>query len=179
MLRYALAALSTLYALPSLSPVTADFCGPDGICGGVGAPCNTNNYNDYADYRCDASNYCAGTFTQDGPTTGVCEPSGPSGSSAAVAGLVACSSDATCTATIGPGVHCAPDGYCGDTGAVCSSNIVCFDACGSDGICGGAGALCDSDNNDDYTGYKCTYGCGCTSHVSALLYQIVDDLSRV
>ncbi|KZO93535.1 hypothetical protein CALVIDRAFT_251172 [Calocera viscosa TUFC12733] len=81
---------------------------------------------------------------------------------AAAAGLVACSNDATCTAAFESGVHCAPDGYCADSGAACSSNAFCFDSCGSDGICGGVGALCDTDNNDDYIGYKCDAGNTCT-----------------
>ncbi|KZO93534.1 hypothetical protein CALVIDRAFT_251165 [Calocera viscosa TUFC12733] len=166
-----------------------DLCGPDGICGGVGAACDTNDQNDYQGYKCAASSrcpslfsspdaltpdppfsppdFCTGTFTKDFSATGVCEPSGPSGSSAAAAGLTACSSDATCVTAFQPGVYCAPDGYCGDTGAACSADVDCWDICGSNGVCGGAGAECDTADNDDYTGYKCAYGCRRTSHFSS------------
>ncbi|KZO93533.1 hypothetical protein CALVIDRAFT_556975 [Calocera viscosa TUFC12733] len=102
------------------------FCGQDGICGGVGAQCNTNDPNDYAGYKCFESNTCTGTFTKDITLTGICEPSGPSGSSAAAAGLTACSSDATCVTAFQAGVYCAPDGYCGDTGAACSADVDCW-----------------------------------------------------
>ncbi|KZO93531.1 hypothetical protein CALVIDRAFT_251095 [Calocera viscosa TUFC12733] len=149
----------------SLTNQCYDDCGTDGICGGVGAACDTNDHDDYTGFKCNIGNTCTGTFTKDKtPNTGVCEPSGPSGSSAAAAGLVACSSDATCLAEFGSdsGVHCAPDGYCGDSGAACPTSASCADACGSDGICGGAGAICNTYNNDDYTGYKCAYGYTCT-----------------
>ncbi|KZO93537.1 hypothetical protein CALVIDRAFT_251209 [Calocera viscosa TUFC12733] len=146
----------------SASTYCWDTCGSDGICGGVGAPCDTNDHDDYKGYKCDASNSCTGTFTQDGTNNGVCEPSGSSGSGAAAAGLVPCSTDATCTARFETGVHCAPDGYCGDAGAACSASTYCWDACGSDGICGGTGAECDTTDNDDYIGFKCAYGYTCT-----------------
>ncbi|KZT52422.1 hypothetical protein CALCODRAFT_502368 [Calocera cornea HHB12733] len=39
---------------------------------------------------------------------------------------------------------CAPDLFCGDNGAICTSDSQCYDNCGSDGICGGPGASCSS-----------------------------------
>ncbi|KZO93546.1 hypothetical protein CALVIDRAFT_251366 [Calocera viscosa TUFC12733] len=39
---------------------------------------------------------------------------------------------------------CAPDLYCGDNGATCTSDDSCYDYCGTDGTCGGNGAACNS-----------------------------------
>ncbi|KZO93547.1 hypothetical protein CALVIDRAFT_251399 [Calocera viscosa TUFC12733] len=39
---------------------------------------------------------------------------------------------------------CAPDLYCGDDGAICTSDDNCYDYCGTDGTCGGNGAVCTS-----------------------------------
>ncbi|KZO93530.1 hypothetical protein CALVIDRAFT_251124 [Calocera viscosa TUFC12733] len=81
---------------------------------------------------------------------------------AAAAGLTPCTSSAICVAHYSANTNCAPDGYCGDTGAACASTANCWDRCGSDGICGGAGAACNTDDNDDYSSFKCFSGYTCT-----------------
>ncbi|KZO93538.1 hypothetical protein CALVIDRAFT_251245 [Calocera viscosa TUFC12733] len=46
-----------------------DYCGSNGICGGVGAYCNTNDHDDYQDYKCNIGNNCV---------NGVCQAAGAS-----------------------------------------------------------------------------------------------------
>jgi len=58
---------------------------------------------------------------------------------------------------------CAPDGFCGDNGADCSSDDNCYNFCGT-GLCGGAGAECSSTapfthNQIDVTCYDPAFTC--------------------
>jgi len=52
--------------------------------------------------------------------------------------------DVTVTST------CAPDGYCADNGASCTTDDNCYDYCGTDGVCGGEGAQCNTQAATEY-----------------------------
>ncbi|KZT52408.1 hypothetical protein CALCODRAFT_91104 [Calocera cornea HHB12733] len=76
---------------------------------------------------------------------------------------------------------CAPDLFCGDNGAICTTDDDCYDFCGSDGICGGLGALCGSTDpfvrgqqelTCDTPAYTCKFTAGmgaCTLTASAAM----------